>query len=70
MNGNKYQQMMERDARRLNALRAIEIAYTGPLGFLNPNAEAMKRARFFGSCTLAQNVEFALYHSYQRKYLN
>lgn len=70
MKTNKYQEMRDRDQARLTALRTIEIAYTGPLGLLNPFAEMAKRQRFFNSLTYARRMELMLYLSYRRQLLN
>lgn len=61
-----------RDEQRRRTLEAVTKAAVGatPIGFLGA-MEARDRAMWvLGSLTWAQQVEYALYNSFHRKYLN
>lgn len=65
-----YQQCRARDHARLLVLQKIERDYTGPLGFINPRGEVRRRRGFFATLTWAQQMEFMMYHTRNRSYLN
>jgi len=67
-----YHRNRMRDEQRLRTLRAVTKAAVGttPIGFLAAMEARERAVRILGSLTWAQQMEYYLYHSYKRQYLN
>jgi len=61
-----------RDEQRLITLRAITKAAVGEtsIGHLNMMHPRQRAINVLGSLTWSQQIEYYLYHSYKRHYLN